>query len=144
MLDTNVLIQLIRGRDVGRRIDAHLGLRERPERPIVSVVTVGELRALALKFGWGDRKRAALDELVRQLVSVDINIDLVITRYAEIDQYAEREVKPARPLGQNDMWIAASAAAFEAHLVTTDHDFDHLAPRFIERTKIDAHTGDVI
>ena len=53
-------------------------------------------------------------------------------------------MKPARKLGQNDMWIAACAAAFGAHLVTTDRDVDHLTPEFIERTKVDPHSGAII
>lgn len=144
LLDTNVLVELIRNRDAGRRINNELALGERPERPVICVVTVGELRAAALKFGWGPKKRAALDELVRQLVVIDIRADAVLTRYAEINQYSEREVKPARPLGQNDMWIAACAATYDAVLVTSDNDFDHLTPRFIERIKVDAHTGAVV
>jgi predicted nucleic acid-binding protein len=31
-------------------------------------------------------------------------------------------------MGKNDLWIAASAAESGSLLITTDHDFDHLAP----------------
>lgn len=143
LLDTNVLVQLIRANQAGKRIDEQLELSARAERPLISVVTVGELKALALKLGWGDRKQAQLSNLVRQLVIVDIRDETVIQRYAEIVHYSEREVKPARPLGQNDMWIAACAAVYEAHLVTADLDFDHLSPRFIQRTRVNSHTGEV-
>lgn len=144
LLDTNVLVELIRNRGAGRRINNELALSERPERPVISVVTVGELRAAALKFDWGAKKRTALDVLVRQLVIIDIRADAVLTKYAEINQYSEREVKPARPLGQNDMWIAACAATYDAVLVTSDNDFDHLTPRYIQRIKVDAHSGAVL
>jgi len=144
LLDTNVLIHLIRGKDAGVRIREELGLVERSERPIISIVTVGEVRALALKLGWGDGKRVALNELIRQLVIVGIDSDEVLTRYAEIDYYSEKVAKPARPFGQNDTWIAASCSAYGAHLVTTDRDFDHLTPRFIERTRVDGRTGEIL
>jgi len=114
LLDTNVLVHLVRGGSIGQRINRELRLTDRPERPIISVVTVGELHALARKLGWGGGKRSMLDELVRQLVVVDINFDGVIQRYAEIDHFSEKETKPARPLGQNDMWIAACAAVYDA------------------------------
>ena len=144
ILDTNVLIQLVRANDAGQRINEELGLAERPERPLISIITVGEVRSLSRKLNWGDKKRSALDNLVRQLVIVDIRESSVLDRYADIDHYSEREAKPARPLGQNDMWIAACASVYQAHLVTADHDFDHLVPRFIERTKVDARTGEIL
>lgn len=143
LLDTTVLVQLIRANQAGKRIDEQLGLSDRAERPLISVVTVGELRALAIKLGWGDRKQAQLNNLVRQVVVVDIRDEAVIQRYGEIDHYSEREVKPARPLGQNDMWIAACASVYDAHVVTADLDFDHLSPRFIRRTRVNSHTGEI-
>lgn len=42
LLDTNVLIHLVRGNAIGRAIDARYGLRARPERPLISMVTVGD------------------------------------------------------------------------------------------------------
>lgn len=141
LLDTNILIHLIRGRELGRRINTELNLAERPERPVVSIVTVGELHAFALKLGWGSRKISTLHDLVRQLVILDIHSEDVVNQYAAIDHYSEKVVKPARPLGQNDMWIAACGAAYGAHLVTTDKDFDHLTPRFLPRTRIDPAGG---
>jgi tRNA(fMet)-specific endonuclease VapC len=144
LLDTNVLVHLTRGKDAGLRMREELGLVERPERPIISVVTVGEARALALKFGWGAGKRGALNELIRQLVIVGIDSDEVLTTYAEIDHYSKKVVKPARPFGQNDIRIAACASVYAAHLVTTDRDFDHLTPRFIQRTRVDGRTGEIL
>ena len=143
LLDTDVLIRLVRGGDVGRRIDTELALTERAERPLISIVTVGEIRAFSRKLEWGPQKRGRLDGLVRQLVVVDIRDDSVLERYAEIDHYSEREVKPARPLGQNDMWIAACASVFDAHLITSDDDYDHLVPDYVRRIKVDPRTGEV-
>ena len=45
-------------------------------------------------------------------------------------------------MAQNDLWIAATAAAPGAVLMTTDTDFDHLDPQFLTRVRIDAKTGD--
>jgi predicted nucleic acid-binding protein len=42
----------------------------------------------------------------------------------------------ARNMGKNDLWIAATTHLLNATLVTTDHDFDHLDPSFIQLHKI--------
>lgn len=144
LLDTAILIQLVRANRAGQRMDRELELSGRTDRPLVSVVTVGEVRSFARKLGWGDAKRRRLDDLIRQLVIVDIRDDAVLHRYAEIDHFSQKEVKPARPLGQNDMWIAACSSVYDAHLITSDKDFDHLAPRFIGRTRVDAVSGAVL
>jgi predicted nucleic acid-binding protein len=35
-------------------------------------------------------------------------------------------------MGKNDLWIAATASAFDLQLVTMDKDFNHLAPSYID------------
>ncbi len=134
LLDTNVVVHLLRDNSLGRSIDSRFDLRNRPERPLVSVVTVGELLALAEKLGWGLKKKARLQELVRELVVVDVNSQPVLEAYASIDSFLRGQ---GRPVGQNDMWIAATARATGATLVTTDKDFDPLDPRFLQRSWID-------
>lgn len=126
---------------MGARIANDHGLRERAERPLISVITVGEIRAMAMKRGWHAAKQARLDELVRELVIVRPDQGAVIEKYAEIYTFCERDIQPAHRMGQNDMWIAATAAASSARLLTTDGDFDHLNPKFIRLSRIDAKSG---
>ncbi len=38
LLDTNIVLFLVRGSDFGRRIDAEYNLLQRPDRPLISVV----------------------------------------------------------------------------------------------------------
>ena len=72
------------------------------------------------------------------LTELDISDDLVIDYYEEIDAYSQgrhRTLKSdftAINMGKNDLWIAATAAAFDLTLVTTDGDFDHLDGGFFE------------
>lgn len=54
--------------------------------------------------------------------------------YAIIDTYSQSVNKP---MGKNDVWIAASARVIGARLLTTDKDFDHLDPHFVTRDWID-------
>jgi tRNA(fMet)-specific endonuclease VapC len=123
LLDTNVVLHVVRGSEVATRIDAAVRLRSRAERALISVVTIGEALAFARRRGWGDSKTARLEELVRELVVVDINNATVLRRYAEMHEYL---VKIGRSVGDNDIWIAACAAAASAVLITTDRDFDAL------------------
>jgi len=39
-------------------------------------------------------------------------------------------------LGKNDLWIAATAIAFSATLLSTDADFDPLHPTFIRLERL--------
>lgn len=142
LLDTNILVHLVRQNGVGVQVEADHGLASRPDRPLISFVTMAEMHALALKFGWGPRRQANLRALLEHLVVVHIHQGDILEHYASIDHHSEKVVKPARRMGQNDMWIAATAAALSAVLVTTDGDFDHLVPGFFQCVKVDARTGE--
>lgn len=56
LLDTNILLQLLRGNDLGKQIDSQFGLRSSLNFSMISVVTAGEMLALAYKFKWGQKK----------------------------------------------------------------------------------------
>jgi tRNA(fMet)-specific endonuclease VapC len=133
LLDTNIVIHLIRDNEVGRRVDATFQIRQRPDRPLISIVTVGECLSLARQFKWGPQKVTALETLLRELVVVPIDSRPVLDRFAEFHSWTK---SIGRTIGHNDLWIAATAAATGAHLVTTDADFDPLYPERIRRTMI--------
>jgi predicted nucleic acid-binding protein len=136
LLDTNVLVAYIRGNKLGEFIEKSHKLLDRVERPLICVVTVGEIKALAHKFGWNEAKRSGMKDLVSELVIVDINVEEVLEKYAAISDYLSK-LKPAVNIQQNDMWIASVASVTEAHLITTDKDFASLAPRWIKLHWID-------
>jgi predicted nucleic acid-binding protein len=90
--------------------------------------------AFARKLSWGLSKTATLEDLLQNnVVIVDISKEEVLTTYAEIDDLLRRK---GRPIEQNDIWIAATAVASGAHLLTTDKDFDPLYPQVLDRTWI--------
>lgn len=138
LIDTNILIHLVRDNWIGRSIDSRFGLRGREKRPLVSVITIGEALALAKKLSWGPAKIAALEDLFWTLVVVDIS-DEILDLYAEVDFFLCRAGKP---IGQNDIWIAATAIAAGAQLLTTDKDFDPLYPTYLNRTWINPQQPD--
>lgn len=134
LLDTNILVHLVRRNPIGEVIASRFRLFSRSERPLISVVTIGEALALTTRLGWGMSKVRRLEFLFEEFLLVDINSEMVLRTYAEIDTHLKRVGKPIQ---QNDIWIAATAVATKAHLVTTDTDFDSLHPRYVQRTWID-------
>lgn len=90
VLDTNILVHLVRGRAAGCHLDSTYGLSTAAVRPLISVTTVGECLSLAKQFGWGSSKEKLLVGLLKQLVVVDINDPKVLDAYADID-FASRK-----------------------------------------------------
>ena len=127
VLDTSVVIVLARGRTASERLRSVLGIGQPGRSFGVSVVTLGETLAFAKKACWGSPKIRNLESLFAsdlELVALDRRD--IVEFYAEFDHYASKRAKPARPMGQNDLWIAATARALDAELATLDRDFDFL------------------
>lgn len=131
ILDTNILVHYARGSNLARRIEREYKLLQRVSKPIISVVTKGEILALASKFNWGEEKKRAILDLLSNLVIANINSDAVLNRYAQISHYLST-LKPAVTIGQNDMWIAATASCLDAHVLSTDKDLSWLHPAWIK------------
>ncbi|WP_438035177.1 PIN domain-containing protein [Sorangium sp. So ce204] len=132
LLDTSVILPLVRGNALGRYIDERFGLRSAAQRPLVSVVSLGEVRALALRNAWGDAKLKALSNALDNLVVVDINHPAVLDAYVQLDLVSQSHPDGARNMGKNDLWIEACAKASGATLLTTDDDFSHLIPEHLD------------
>ena len=130
LLDTNILVHFVRADAVWDRIRERYGLLAADPRPILSVVTAGELRSLAIQNRWGERK---LDQMAFALVHFDqipILQGELIAAYAVIDStMAGRGIL----MGKNDLWIAATTVITGARLLTTDTDFDPLSPSISTR-----------
>lgn len=134
LLDTNVVLHLVRGGPVGREIGTAFGLLGSVNRPLVSIVTHGELLLLAARNNWGAEKRAALENALDNLVTVDLNDQAVLAAYVDVQQYSRVAPGGSRELKANDAWIVACAKAADATLLTTDGDFGHLrAPEWAVR-----------
>lgn len=134
LLDTNVLVHVARWNALGRALDERFGLTARTDRPLISIITVGEGLALGRRFGWGAPKLNRLRDLFRNLVVVDIGRAGIAERYAEI---ADATRRSGRAVGQNDLWIAATASVVRATLVTTDWDFDAIDAALLSHVWVD-------
>ncbi len=136
-LDTSILLALIRDRQLGRYIEATYQLQQQTNRPLLCIVSDGEIRSLAARLGWGPRKLQAMEHLLLRLTIWDLSRHGVVQAYVEIDLASRAYPAGARNLSQNDLWIAAVAKVSGATLLTTDKDFDHLHPAHIQRIYID-------
>ncbi len=137
LLDTCILVHLVRGDHDGRRIQKAYNLKAFYSECLISVVTRGEMEKLGREFGWDNPKLKTMRELLDQVITIDINDPAIIAAYAEIDHFSDqRGIK----MGKNDVWIAATAKATGYQLMTMDRDFDHLAAGFLSLLFIETGT----
>lgn len=122
IFDTNLIIE-------------HIRRRERlPATAIIPMIVAGELEAFALKSDWGYQKVTFLQYILDYYPLIEVSRTL--TRfYAQVDAFSQGKLRSsplppgmtARNMGKNDIWIAATALAFDMELHTKDNDFDHLS-----------------
>ncbi len=134
LFDSNILIHLIRESTLGDYIRQTYRPLVADPRPLISVVTEGELRSLAHQWKWGQYKKEQMRFFLNYFLRVPVDAEDVFEAYAMIDAYGESF---GHPMGKNDIWIAAAANATGSIIVTTDTDFDHLQPDFLTVDWID-------
>lgn len=131
LLDTSALLNIVRGNDLGKFIQQTYDLLNPATRPLVSIVSHGELWAMAERRNWQKNKRQAVEQILDAVVTIDLNAGEIITAYVEVDKRSQAVAKGARTLSKNDLWIAATAKASNAALLTTDQDFLFLHPDYL-------------
>jgi len=120
LLDTGVVLLLLRGGSRGQAISDQFALTDQTYRPLVSVITHGELNAMGIRNNWGASRREAMRNALDALVTVRIDAGDIPKRYAEIQAAVQ---KAGSAVGENDVWIAATASCAQATLITLDGDF---------------------
>jgi len=115
LLDTNVCVDYLTGRHpaVVERIQASA-----PENLRVSSVVVAELRYGADRSERPRANHARVDVLVEEIECVDFDLEAAAA-YGRLRVRLERA---GRPIGPNDMLIAAHALSLELVLVTDNTD----------------------
>ena len=126
MLDTNIVSYLLKKSDYGRSYLPHL----RGKLLFLPFISVGELFFWAESGGWGQKRRAELEEILRNYVVVPYDHEIARS-YARIA--AERK-RNGRPITLHDAWIAACAVRHDVPLVT------HNAKDFVGITALEVIT----
>lgn len=138
-----MLIIYSRSANIARRIERDHQLFDGSNDLAISVVTIGEINSLIAQYDYGKRREKSIQNMLDKLLEIDINIRKILDLYGQIDAYSQGKLKDkkgnftSRNMGKNDLWIAATASAFDMVLVTTDQDFDHLDGEFIKLKYID-------
>lgn len=143
ILDTNILIMRIKSASFASFFEQNYIKKEIFLG--ISIVSLGELESLSLQNQWGEKRQNMLHDMIESLVKIDINRKPIIDAYGQIDAYSQGRLASkllpdgmsARNMGKNDLWIAASAYATKATLLTTDKDFSHLKDTFLSIDFID-------
>lgn len=98
VLDTNILLHYLRESDLSVRLDQQFGpLNSSENEAILSVVSVGEIRAIAKINRWGKKRISKIEALCEELLITDIYSEDLIERYAEIDAFSQGRLD-GRPL----------------------------------------------
>ncbi len=146
VLDTNILLHLVRGKQMASIINNYLQDLEEIQL-VISVVSLAEAESVVKQVGnWGSEKIKKLNQLFQQLTIVDIEAgnNYLLESYVNIDAFSQGKTSApngrmlnnsSRNMGKNDLWIAATAYALDADLLTTDRDFDHLNGLFFNVVK---------
>ena len=137
LLDTGILLALVRGGQLGKHVERTYQLKSQNQRPLASIVSKAEIRVLAASRDWGGTKKDALENLLANVVLVDVNSDEVIDAYVEVDLFSRQWGAGPIKMGKNDLWVAATAKVTRARLLTTDKDFDHLDGVLLTRDYFD-------
>lgn len=143
LLDTNVVLLSTRERStVSQAIDAQFGLSASRFRPAICEVSIGELLAFARSSQWGDQRKARLDEQLDRCLVIPIAHPGVHQRWAEMSSILQGA---GTGIGQNDIWIAATASVVGLTVLSTDKDFTQLRKLgLVEATVLDARTGAIV
>lgn len=140
LLDTNIVLNWVRKSPDFDKLNEKYDFFDADNDTFISIVSVGEMYAIARRLNWGEKKRMALTECIKALSPQPIEGEEIIEVYGMLDAYSQGKLEDqplpegisARNMGKNDLWIAATAYIKRATLVTLDKDFEHLNEIFIE------------
>lgn len=143
LLDANILLTYLRGKKERLQIESDYDSFGVDNNPIISIVSVGEIKSIAKRNYWGSKKMNLLDDILNSLIIIDINSEDHIEKYAEIDAFSQGKLidnplpLTARNMGKNDIWIAATATVTNSKLITTAEDFRHLHDKYSQAIEIE-------
>ena len=123
LLDSNAFSDLMR-KDA--RIEARLAALGPNDKVVICPIVRGEILYGISRLPQGRRR----ENLTRQATSLFATIACEPVPEAAADTYAQIKLARKRQglsLDENDLWIAATASAAGATLVTRDHDFGSVA-----------------
>lgn len=142
LLDSGIVLLATRASSVSKVIDAQFGLGTSSFRPAICEVSVGELLAFANSNHWGDKRKADLMERLKGSLILPISHPGVHQRWADMQSTLQGV---GITVGQNDIWIAATASVTGLTVLSTDKDFKRLGKLgLVQAVVVDPNTGVVV
>lgn len=133
LLDTSVLLGLVRESPEAERACAAAGVHGPSARGYIPWICAGELLSIRQRAEWSARKRQEHGRFFKKFAMVEEVTPDILRSYALIESWTlgapvesptgAPPPKPSRPLGRNDLRIAAVAHGMGAALLTADRDF---------------------
>lgn len=112
LLDTDVFSYLLRAGDArGDPYRQHV----QGKTVAVSFITVGELYYGAVKRNWSPKTVASLEQRFKAAIIVPYDVEICKT-YGRLRAALKTASGSDRSIGQNDLWIAASAVRHKSAL----------------------------
>jgi tRNA(fMet)-specific endonuclease VapC len=110
MVDTNVVSYLFKRDTRGELYKSHV----EGKLTMIAAQTFAELELMPLNNNWGSKRYMALHGYLKKFVFVEANEEISLL-WAKVQAHAKRA---GRPISLGDSWIAATALAYDAPLVT--------------------------
>ena len=133
LVDTGVLLGRVRQSPAALEACAAAGLKNGATQGYTIAVCAGELLAISERNQWGVDKLQIVEDLFEEFPVLERITPEVYRAYARIQSWTQGTPvespggapppKPSRPIGQNDLWIAATAYVDGSALLTADTDF---------------------
>jgi tRNA(fMet)-specific endonuclease VapC len=142
VIDTNIILHYMRGSRLYQQIELENELSSSDTIILVSVVSIAELEGFLQRNNYSEAKLQKLERMLAKVSIIGISNEAqeLIEAFATLQNYSKNLHPTAKlgrsvGIGQNDLWIAATAWVGKAALITTDNDFDHLHRVFLNVIK---------
>ncbi|OQW87375.1 MAG: hypothetical protein BWK78_09100 [Thiotrichaceae bacterium IS1] len=140
VIDTNIILHYVRGSRLYQQIESEHQLSS--SEILISVVSVAEIAGFLQRNNYNEAKLQKFESILAKTLIIDISSEdeQLLEAFATLQNYSKNlhpTLKLGRSvgIGQNDLWIAATAWVAKAQLITTDSDFDPLHPVFLSVIK---------
>lgn len=106
LLDTNIILIYLRSKSsLTTFVDKNFAPFSSQNKAVISVVSVGELRSIAIQNKWGDQKMSDLLKFLQKFPIADIHVESIIQRYAKLTHLVRENWKGFHSAPVPETWV---------------------------------------